>query len=107
MKTFITLGVLILSLLATIPAVLAQEKAVQTVVFNVEGMVSQQCPKLLEASTRNIAGIVSVSASYSAKQAAIEYDPAAVTPHQIGEWIEQQTGFTLVERGAIPIGDGQ
>jgi len=103
MKTFIILGTLVLSWLTAIPAVVAQEPALQTVVFRVGGMVSRQCPRLLEASASNMAGIFGVAASYAARQATVEYDPAVVTPSQIGEWIERETGFTLTDGGKEPV----
>lgn len=72
----------------------------QTVVFDVQGMQTPMCPRLLEASARGIPGIVSASASFTARQATIRFDPDRLTTRQIADRILDDAGFAMIESGS-------
>ncbi|MDR3363791.1 MAG: copper chaperone CopZ [Clostridiales Family XIII bacterium] len=64
-------------------------------VLNVDGMSCEHCVSAVTKAVTALPGIVGVAVDLDAKTVAVEYDPAAVTPGQIGAEIEDQ-GYDVV-----------
>ncbi|MDR3304637.1 MAG: copper chaperone CopZ [Clostridiales Family XIII bacterium] len=64
-------------------------------VLNVDGMSCEHCVNAVTKAVTALPGIGSVAVDLDAKTVAVEYDPAVVTPDQIGTEIEDQ-GYDIV-----------
>ncbi|KAK7097662.1 copper-transporting ATPase 1-like isoform X2 [Littorina saxatilis] len=61
--------------------------ATQTCTISIEGMTCQSCVKKIESNMGNSAGIFSIKVSLADKNCQVDFDPAVVTPAQIGRMI--------------------
>lgn len=74
-----------------------------TSTFEVHGMVCESCEKAISAKVSTLGGVHSASASHSAEQLTVLYDPAETTAQTISDAIET-LGYTVVSHtNAAPI----
>ncbi len=68
----------------------------EKIVIPVGGMVCGHCEIAVQDAVRKLPGIGKVKASKRKKEAAVDYDPAQVTPEQIKKAISD-TGYEVAE----------
>jgi copper chaperone CopZ len=70
------------------------KKAQTSVVhFEITGMVTDNCPVLVEQAVRRIDGVERVKANAKTKAVVVEYVPGKTSPEAIRKVIKDQTGF--------------
>ncbi|MDR1440694.1 MAG: cation transporter [Clostridiales bacterium] len=70
------------------------EIAMEKVILSVEGMSCGHCEIAVQDAIRKLPGIKKVKANRRKKVAAVNYDPALVTPAQIAKAVND-TGYTV------------
>jgi copper chaperone CopZ len=63
--------------------------------FRISGMLTPNCPKLVEAAARRVPGVTRVDASLESRSATVEYREGRTTPEKIRSVIVDQTGFQV------------
>jgi mercuric ion binding protein len=74
-------------------AVSAQDAETEVVTFEISGMITRNCPVLVESAVRRIEGVRTVEASLERRTAVVRYDPSRTSHETIRRVIQDQTGF--------------
>ncbi|MEZ4848197.1 MAG: mercuric transport protein MerTP [Bacteroidia bacterium] len=74
--------------------VITQEKPIQKLVLEIEGMTCSGCEAHVEHAANEVDGIQKSKASYAEGKAEIEFDPAQTTPEKIIEAVKT-TGYKI------------
>lgn len=72
-----------------------EETETRTVTFRIGGMVTPNCPVLVESAARSVDGVTGVDASLERRTARVRYIPSRTTPERIQAVIRDATGFEV------------
>lgn len=75
-------------------AVISQQKPVQILVLDIQGMTCSGCEAHVEHAANEVKGIQTAKASYAEGKAEIEFDPTQTSPKEIIEAVKM-TGYKI------------
>lgn len=68
---------------------------IEKVILSIDGMTCEGCEHYVIATANNLNGVLKSDASYEKGEARIKFDKSSVTPEEIGEAIEEATGYRI------------